>query len=131
LKSLQPAPLLNFIVRRAIVTALLYVVLAVTAVGVVLGLESFNRLVDVEFTQFHDRWLADGRPNGGRLSRAQASSWRSGFARHHVFHEWLTATPEWAQGNAEAEKLLRRFRAGTIIVVLTVLVFGGVVVLGT
>ena len=112
-------------------TALLYVVLAITAVGVLLGLESFDRLIDVEFTQFHDRWLTDGRPNGGRLSRAQASFWQSSFARHRVFHAWLTATPEWARGNAEAEKLLRRFRTGTIIVVLSVLIFGGVALFGT
>jgi hypothetical protein len=112
-------------------TILLYSALAVTGFGVIWALWGFNRLVDLEFSRFPDRWVADGRPNGGKLSRAQASFWRSGFARNRVISDWLVKTPGWVRGNPEAESLLARFRTGMVIMLGGVLTFFGVALLGT
>jgi hypothetical protein len=112
-------------------TALLYSALVAMAFGVLWGLSAFNRLVDLEFTEFPDRWAADGKPNGGRLSSAQASFWRSGFARHRVVHEWLVETPSWAKGHPKAKSLLARFRLGFAVMMAGVLTCIGVAILGT
>jgi hypothetical protein len=112
-------------------TAILYVALAITSIGLIWGLDSFNRLVDLEFTQFHDRWVADGKPNGGRTSRAQASFWRSGFARNRLIGAWLLETPEWTRGNPAAASLLRCYRIGATILSIGVFFFIAVALLGT
>ena len=111
-------------------TALLYSALVAMAFGVFWGLSAFNRLVSLEFTEFPDRWEADGRPNGGRLSGAQVSLWRSALARHRLVHEWLAKTPSWAKGHPEARSLLARFRLGIAVMMAGVLTCIGVAVLG-
>lgn len=109
----------------------LYVALGVTTAGVLFGLWCFDKLIDFEFARHHQEWVADGMPNGGRRSAAHASFWKSGFGRQHVFEKWLLSTPAWARGDGEAERLLRGFRLGAVVVLLGVSTFGAVVILGT
>jgi len=37
--------------------------------GALLAGFAFRRVIEIEFTQFHDEWLKDGKPVGGAGSR--------------------------------------------------------------
>ena len=65
------------------------------------------------------------------LSRAQASFWRSGFARNRVMVDWAVKTPTWAKGSPEAESLLACFRTDTGITLAGAVSFIAVALLGT
>jgi hypothetical protein len=102
-------------------TAVVWCAFALMLPSAVLALLAFRRLVEIEFTQFHDQWLTDGKPVGGAMSRKAASFWRSGFSTRHAYNTWLVSTPQWVRESPEALAALRRFRLGTVVMVIGVL----------
>lgn len=112
-------------------TILVWSAFTLMAVGVIIGGLAFRRLVEIEFSHFHDQWLKDGRPVGGRGSRKAASFWRSGFSTYQTFNCWLIDTPAWVQESPKASASLRRFRLWTGIMMVGVLTFIGIALLGT
>jgi len=113
------------------VTGLVWSAFALMAAGVIIGGLAFRRVVEIEFSQFHDQWLTDGRPAGGRGSRKAASFWRSGFSTYRAFNSWLIGTPSWVRESPEATAALRRFRLWTWIMMAGVLTFIAAALLGT
>jgi hypothetical protein len=91
-------------------------VAAIWALGVILavaggaGIFVASQLIEVEYTEFREQWLADGRPTGGKGSRAESSFWVSGSSRMSVLQRWLLETPTWVRGHKHASQLLRTFR---------------------
>src|ERR1700686_2079613 len=83
--------------------------------GAVLATIARQRLVEIEFRQFRDSGIADGRPLGGSESRRASSFWGSGQATRRVFIRWLDETPTWAQQSPEALAALRAFRLGVTL----------------
>jgi hypothetical protein len=113
------------------VTILVWLAFALMAVGAVLGRLSFQKVVEIEFTDFHDHWVKDGKPVGGPKSRRSASFWRSGFATSHVSQDWLFMTPEWARTSPEVPALLRRYRFWMAVMALGILGVGAMIILFT
>ena len=89
---------------------------AIWALGVFLavaggaGMLVASQLIEVEYTEFREQWLADGRPAGGKGSRAESSFWVSGSSRMSVLQRWLLETPTWVRGHRHASQLLRTLR---------------------
>ena len=69
-----------------------------------------SQLIEVEYTEFREQWLADGRPIGGKGSRTEASFWVSGSSRSSVMQRWLLETPTWVRGHRHASQLLQTIR---------------------
>ena len=70
-----------------------------------------GRLIDIEYTEFHEQWLADGRPPLGGWDRGEeASYWLSSLSGRFVVLQWLLETPGWVLGHSRAPLLLRRLR---------------------
>ncbi|MFQ5741446.1 MAG: hypothetical protein ACE5JX_20815 [Acidobacteriota bacterium] len=89
---------------------LLYLALTVTAGGLI-GAEIYlSKLIDFQFLNARDNWVADGKPAGGKNSRKAKSFWLSGFSRIGVGYDWLFASPGWAAESAEAKSLLKSYR---------------------
>ena len=100
---------------------------AIWALGVILVVAAAtatlvgSQLIEVEYTEFRDQWLADGRPVGGKRSRAEASFWVSGFSRSSVLNQWLLETPTWVRGHTHASQLLRTIRISAGAMLLSML----------
>ena len=83
---------------------------------------TFDRLVVIEFEQFPDIWVADGRPHTllrprrgmPRTIRSQLATWRCSLV-------WPFVPPTWSSEHAEASRCVRRLR-----VLFGVWVFGAV-----
>ncbi len=92
------------------------IVAAIWALGVMLAVAGgaatlvTSQLIELEYTEFRDQWLADGRPVGGKRSRTETSFWRSDLSRRSVMQRWLLETPTWVRGHSRASQLLRTFR---------------------
>jgi hypothetical protein len=102
-------------------TPFVWIAFAVMASGAILTSLAFRRLVDVEFKNFHDEWLRDGKPVGGPESRKAASFWRSGFSTQRASNTWLVYTPAWVRKSSEATAALRQFRIWTSVMAAGVL----------
>jgi hypothetical protein len=112
-------------------TVVVWCAFALMAPGAVFASLAFRRLVEIEFRQFHDQWLADGKPVGGPASRKAASFWRSGFSTQRVSNTWLVYTPGWVRESAEALGALRQFRLWTVVMMAGVLSAIAVALLAT
>jgi hypothetical protein len=93
------------------------ILVAAAATGMLVG----SQLIEVEYTEFRDHWLTDGRPVGGKGSRAEASFWVSGFSRNSVLNRWLLETPTWVRGHQRALQLLRTIRISAVAMLLSML----------
>jgi hypothetical protein len=89
---------------------LMWVVFGFMTAGALLAGVAFRRVIEIEFTQFHDEWLKDGKPVGGAGSRRAASFWHSDFATSQVAFDWLFKSPSWTERSPDAQRLLARFR---------------------
>ncbi len=94
--------------------------------GAVLATISRQKLIEIEFKQFRNEWLADGKPVGGAESRRASSFWRSDQATREVSEKWLLSTPSWVLQSPQAVNALRTFRLGVILLVAGVLATIGV-----
>ena len=100
---------------------------AIWALGVILVVAAAiamfvgSQLIEVEYTEFRDQWLADGRPAGGKRSRTEASFWVSGSSRNTVLNRWLLETPTWVRGHTHASQLLRAIRVSAVAMLLSML----------
>ena len=83
---------------------------------------SLEKLIEIEFTEFHAVWVADGKPSGAGLSRKYASFWTSGQAKIRCMVRWLFQTPEWATEHEVARNLMARMRVAYIVALVPLLV---------
>lgn len=113
------------------ISLLAYIALAIAVIGMLGIRDRFVRLVDLEHGEFHDEWLKDGRPVGGRASRKEASFWRSGFATQRCFNSWLVGSPTWAMNHRGARRLLVGMRSWSILLIVGIAALGAIAILGT
>jgi hypothetical protein len=93
--------------------------LAVACIGMWI---SFDRLADIERSEFREAWIADGRPYGGREARQEASLLGSGVARMTLLIHWIDAVPTWARQHVQALRHLRRLRLFNALAMIGLLV---------
>jgi hypothetical protein len=79
-------------------------------VGLIGSFIAFDRLVDIEYRLFPERWRADGRPYGGKETRRRATFVRSGLARSVLMTAWMDQPPAWVRESAAARALIQRLR---------------------
>jgi type VI protein secretion system component VasK len=99
--------------------------------GAVVEILSFRQVVEIEYTNFHESWLKDGKPVGGPKSRKAASFWRSGFSTHNLLNTWLFQTPGWAKQSPDAMRHIARGRVGAAMMFLGVVILGVVIAVTT
>ena len=80
------------------------------AVCMMLMREHFQKLVDIEYLEFHNKWIEDGRPAGGRVTLSEQNFFLSGFSPSLVLVQWMFSTPRWAKGHTAAEFHLRKMK---------------------
>ncbi len=87
----------------------------------------FDGVVKFEYRNYRKNWIADGKPIGffwvpkeARGKFLELPKIRSSFARSRCSGSWIYATPEWAKGDAQAGKLLLRYRLTAILPTLII-----------
>ena len=77
---------------------------------------TFDNLIKLEFEDFHQQWIADGRPSGLYWRPAgYRPSLQGGIATQRSMLVLLVGRPEWVASSDYASRLQRRYR----ILVLT------------
>ncbi len=112
-------------------SAIVWTAFGLMATGAVLGQLAFRQVVEIEFSEFHEQWIRDGKPVGGPKSRRAASFWFSGFATQNVFYTWLFQTPDWAKQSPEAMRLLTHGRLWICAMLVGVVTAGLVAIFAT
>jgi hypothetical protein len=102
-------------------TLMIWMAFGFMAIGAIVEIMSFRQVVEIEFSSFHDSWLADGKPVGGLKSRKAASFWRSGFSTQNVLNTWLFVTPAWAKQSPDAMRHIARGRVGAAMMFLGII----------
>ena len=110
-------------------SAVVLIAFALMAPSGVLAFLAFRRLIDIEFIHHHERWVLDGKPVGGPLSRRAASFWLSGFSTKFAYNTLLVSTPQWVRESPEALAAIRRFRRWSAVMMVGVLALIGVALL--
>ncbi len=66
-----------------------------------LSARAFRKVVDFQFQNHNDAWVADGRPIGGKITRRNLSFFASDFATISCGISWTISRPSWLpQGSA-------------------------------
>ena len=90
-----------------------------------------RRLVDFQFQNYHDAWVRDGRPVGGKITRHELSFIGSAFASITVTPGWLFARPAWLPAESAGELLRRAWiRWFALSLLCLLLAIGGMVLFG-
>ena len=91
--------------------------------------QTFDDLVRLEYDTHRTMWEKDGRPNGffwrapeNQSLRIPSDSEWFKWAFNQATGKWLLSTPKWIRDDAEAVRLVRRYRT------LTFLLFASLVV---
>ena len=71
---------------------------------------NYSKIVDIEYSEFKDHWIHDGRPIGGKETRKEARFWVSGFSTSTLAMHWLFATPIWASNHPIVLRHLHEMR---------------------
>jgi len=108
-------------------TIVIWLAFGLMAIGSFIEILSFRQVVEIEFTRFHDSWLADGKPVGGPKSRRAAPFWRSGFSTQIVLNAWLFVTPAWAKQSPDAMRHITRGRIGAGMIFLGIVTLMAVI----
>jgi hypothetical protein len=69
-----------------------------------LSLKAFRKLVDFQFQNYNDLWVADGRPIGGKLTRSNLSFLASDFATISCAISWAISRPSWLSQGSFTDK---------------------------
>ncbi len=80
------------------------------AICIWLASEHFRKVVDIEYVEFHQQWINDGRPSGSRLTRKEESFLFSGFSPPILFLQWVILPPIWAKGHSKAQFHLNKMK---------------------
>jgi hypothetical protein len=98
------------------IATLLYSIVALLSVGFLGSNWAFSKLIEIEYLQFQDQWIADGRPTGGK-ARKEANFWSEPLPRE-LFYRWYSSTPDWVKKSPEAESWYKHLRIwGTLFFV--------------
>jgi hypothetical protein len=82
----------------------------------------FDSVLRFQYFHFRDAWVDSGHPRGFFWSPPESDrSWKTSLARSRVAWDWLVETPSWAEGNADAARLLRRWRIASALTPLGLL----------
>jgi len=109
----------------------LYSIFAILAIGAIGAQWAYSRLLEIEFEDFHDQWIADGRPVavfGGKESRKEATFIGSASAASDCLQQWLFTTPPWIPSSKEAALWHKRLRIFGAIMLSGLIILIGVVV---
>lgn len=94
-----------------------------------MSFSSFNKLVKLEYNQYRQEWIKDGKPQGfyWRPPECTMFSW---YAMQRLTILWLFKTPEWVIGTPSAVDTLRKMRrcvltwnAGVIILIPMAIIY--------
>jgi hypothetical protein len=89
--------------------------LLLALVGVLYSSNKFDRLVQAEYEQVREQWIADGEPMGMRwrpIGWVHRGSW---LARQRVSFSWLFRTPRWIAESSERVKMLTCYRISVCV----------------
>jgi hypothetical protein len=70
-----------------------------------LSLKAFRKVVDFEFQNHNDFWVADGRPIGGKVTRSNLTFVGSDFATISRWIRWTISRPSWVSPESITDKL--------------------------
>ena len=72
---------------------------------------TFDKLVKLEYEEFHQQWVEDGEPAGMYWRPAQSrSSSRSGNTTQRIMIAWFLKAPQWVESNTDASRLFKKYR---------------------
>lgn len=69
--------------------------IAFYALALNFSLTAFRRLVDYQYQNHRDIWVADGKPRGGKMTRKDLSFLGSDFAASLCGISWAVKRPPW------------------------------------
>jgi hypothetical protein len=69
-----------------------------------LSVRAFRKVVDFQFQNPNDAWVADGRPIGGKITRRNLSFFASDFATISCGISWTTSRPCWLPQGSVTDK---------------------------
>lgn len=75
-----------------------------------------NRLVEIEYKDYRDAWLKDGKPAGFGDSRREAV-----FNSPNTVLRWVLSQPEWIANSPNAKRLFGIMRCATVVEVISLL----------
>ena len=113
--------------ESANMTLLIYTVFGFLAVGALGAHWSFSSLIEIEHTKFHDQWVADGKPIGGKSARKEATFFSPSMPRE-LFYRWMSSTPDWIAQSPEAQFWHRHLRFWGILFHITFFAFIAVII---
>jgi hypothetical protein len=87
--------------------------------GIVYSMRLFDMLLRYQYTEWRDKWEADGQPSGFFWTPVVANSWKSRSRTQSQSIRWFYVTPSWIRPGSPEAKLLLRYR-----------VVGGLIYLG-
>jgi hypothetical protein len=68
------------------------------------SITAFRRLVDYQYQNHKDKWEADGRPRGGKITHKELSFFGSDFASSLCSISWAVRRPDWLSAGSFVEK---------------------------
>ncbi len=69
-----------------------------------LSVKAFRKVVDFQFQNYNDAWVADGRPIGGKITRRNLSFFASDFATISCGISWIISRPSWLLQGSVTDK---------------------------
>jgi len=69
-----------------------------------LSVKAFRKVVDFQFQNYNDAWVADGRPIGGKITRRNLSFLASDFATISCGMSWMISRPSWLPQGSVTDK---------------------------
>lgn len=75
------------------------------AIALNLSMKSFRKLVDFQYVNHREVWLADGRPRGGKITKSDLSFLGSDLATNFCAFSWAFKRPVWILPESNNETL--------------------------
>ena len=68
------------------------------------SLKAFREVVDFQYQNHNDAWVADGRPIGGKITRSKVTFLASDFATISCAIRWTISRPNWLPQGSVTDK---------------------------
>jgi hypothetical protein len=71
---------------------------------------SFNAIIRIMFTRYHEEWEKAGKPEGFLYFPEAGWNWQGAWVTKGMVISLLITTPHWANNDEEAIAIITRFR---------------------
>ncbi len=78
----------------------------------ILSFMQFDKLVQLEYNDYKEKWIEDHRPRGFFWEPSEPSS---SFAMKTLSMKWIFVSPSWVKESLDAKKYLRNLRIFVLI----------------